>query len=238
MRVVWSWTLVCLVTGTGCVATDVGNPQDGDPVVSEIRLEAFEENDPRALTFADGMRITHAWIAIDEARFTPCEVVDVDGDDEELQVEGPVVTDLLTGTSFPGPFRPTGTKTVYCGFELDIRPLAASELPIGAPADLADTSMLVRGVRKDENPWVVRAQFEDTLELAGDVELRHDQVNRLVVGFAANTWISHRELSLLSGNPILIDPSVTPDIHDDFVDAVMESPRLFLDRVGGTLIAE
>lgn len=236
MRVLWPCTLVCFVA-FGCVATDVGNPQD-DPVVSEVRLEAYEETDPRALTFADGLRITHAWIAIDEARFTPCEVEVEDVDDEELEVEGPVVTDLLSGTSFPGPFRPTGTKTVYCGFELEIRPLDASELPAGAPAELAGASMLVRGLRKDNNPWVVRAEFEDALELEGDVELRTDQINRLVVGFAVNSWISQGDLSTLSGNPILIDPLTAPDLHDNFVDAVMESPRLFLDRVGGTLIAE
>ncbi len=252
--------LVLSVAMTGCVATDVGNPQTNEPVVSTeavVRIEAFEESLPNALTLQDGVVLTHAWLATSRVHLRSCDAEDppevnnapdgtvnnatngdttgADGDD--LDVESLNVTDLLSGTSFPNALAVGGTGRSFCGFEVEVRPLEDGEVPAGAPPELAGYSMLVRGLRKDGNPFVVRATLDATMELDGQILLSADSPNELVLGFAVNGWVTQGDLAALIGDPIVIDEASNSELYDAFEDTVVASPRLFRNVVGGAPIA-
>lgn len=242
------WCFPVLLWATGCVATDVGNPQD-EPSDAEIRVVVFEEEPdaaPTALSLSDGVEITHVWMAIDETRFSATcdDVEEAEGEteteteseeDEEVRQRELVVTDLVSGTSFPNPIAVMQPGTSFCAMRLRIRPVSAAELPAGAPAELAGYSMLVRGLRKDGTPFIVYANFDDELELGGEITLRTDAKSPFLIGFAANGWLPHRDLSPLPGDLIRIDAENHTLIYEAFRDAVSASPRLFHDDGDGIL---
>ena len=222
---------------TACVATDVGNPQTDEENESEVQLEAFEEEIRNALMLDDGIELTHAWVATERVSFEGCDTESETESEtqDELEYRVPSVTDLLSGTTFPAPIVVRERVASVCSLELEVRPLTAQELPQGAPADLAGHSMVVRGHRKDGNPFVVHATVTESFELEGDIDLLGR--NQFVVGFAVNGWITQSQIASLSGDPILIDSSTHEDVYDAFSDTVVDSLRLFRDEVGTTPIA-
>jgi hypothetical protein len=241
---------------SGCVATDVGNPQTEEKTQAEIRLQAYEEEHPAALTLSDEVTITHAWIAIDETTFEHCEdesetesaedesdtdssETDSESEDEYVLLQDAVVvSDLISGTSFPDPIRLGQSGTEFCKLSFIIRPVGADELPAGAPEDMIGYSMLVRGTRKDGTPFVVRAGFEEEVEMEGAIRLMSDQPEPLFLGFSANTWLPQRQLGALVGDLIEIDIDTNPMVYASFVEAVPSSARLFEDDGDGRLEPE
>lgn len=241
---------------SGCVATDVGNPQTDEETSAEIRLQAYEEELPSALTLDDEVTITHAWIAVDATMFKRCEAETADSEtdsesEESGESEAPetesddeqyvslqeevVVADLVSGTSFPHPIRLGQPGTTFCGLSFDIRPVGADEAPDGTPPDMLGYAMLVRGARKDGTPFIVRGGFERGVELDGDVQLVPESVDPFFLGFAANTWLSQAELGALGGDVIEIDIDQNVEVYESFLEAVPRSARLFEDDGDGTL---
>lgn len=233
-------TFVALMMASGCVATDVGNPQtDPVDVETEISLEAYvAEPPPNALALPDGVEITHAWVATNEIRFRKCDNDGDDDADDTATTTDPFVTDLLTGTSLPGAPGLSEPLATFCHLEFRVLPLDAASLPDGAPPDLAGLSVLVRGTRKDGNPFVLHAKFDEKLDLSGDIALSGDILNRLVVGFAANDWLTQGDLAAFTGNPILLDDETAPEVLDRFRDAFKRSAGLFREATSGTPLAE
>lgn len=243
---------IAVSIGSGCVATDVGNPQTDEETNAEIHVQAYEEETPSALTLDDELTITHAWMAIDETRLEACDDDESSGESEseseeseseeegefEERQRGIIVTDLISGTSFPHPIRLGQAGMVFCSLRLDIRPVGADEAPAGTPSDLRGYSMLVRGHRKDGTPFIVRGGFNEEVELEGEIELMPDAVDSLLLGFAANTWLSQRELGSLVGDVIEIDRESNAEVYRRFVESVPESARLFADDGDGRLQPE
>lgn len=229
---------------SGCVATDVGNPQTEPEVEAEVTLEAFEEELPNALNLDDGIELTHIWVATDRIDLTACESADSEAELEDESEDAPsefvepTVTDLLTGTSFPASPILALRGSNHCGFELRARPLLASELPAGAPADVAGASFVVRGLRKDGAPFLLRTTEAHEFELEGDIRLSADTRRRLSVGFAVNGWVRQADIGPLQGDPIRIDDETNTELLERFEDLVGESMRVFDGALGGVLLAD
>lgn len=246
MKALWILPLVF----TGCVATDVGNPQtDGqtDVTQGEIEFEAYEaEALANALMLDDGVELTEAWLVTDRVVLKPCDdsgdtgdtETETDSEDVEDQLGSITATELLTGTSYPASPLLNLSMADYCGFELRPSATDAAQLPQGAPDELSGLSMLVRGMRKDGTTFEVRSELEDSFDLDGGIHVDSGRVNRLVVGFAVNGWVNQRDLGPLTGEPIIISPDSNPTLYETFEETVSESARLFDGSTTRSPIAE
>ncbi len=230
------WVLLPSVLAA-CAVTDVGNPQtepEPEPeteVVVEVR--AFEANMPNALTLRSGIEITHAWVALDSFAVQPCEP---EGDDEEAEgaedlepiaIEGSVVVDLITGTSFPEPLRLTTIGRDFCGLSFEITEARRAQAP-SIPEDLDGLSVMVRGFRSDRTPFQVQADFSSSVEMEAEAVVEEGE--GLLLGFAADAWFDEKTLDSIDGPaPIMINVADNDAVYDAFREEFASSSWLFPD---------
>ena len=60
-------TALIMIFWMSCVGTEVGNPQT---IESEIDFDAYEHQDPRALTLESGISIDRAWLHIESIEWS------------------------------------------------------------------------------------------------------------------------------------------------------------------------
>ncbi len=215
---------------TGCVVTDVGNPQTTTPQETKtpLKLVAYDSSPktelPNALTLANGLEVTHAWVSIDELQAKSC---DVDGGEPADVTFAPFFVNLLTGQAFPEPINLASGDT-FCELSMELK-ASDDVLPGGVPADMRGLSVMIRAVRTDGTPVHVRADFSETLRLKGEVNLR--SLDALLVGFAANEWFDEDVQTLPAENGVvLVDPDTNADTYESFRDSFKNSSRLFRDE--------
>lgn len=214
---------------SGCVVTDVGNPQTSpEKTETPLKLVAYDSTAntdlANALTLAIGLEVTHAWVSIDELQAEGCEVNGVEPDELEF---APFFVDLISGRAYPEPIKLASDST-FCELSMEIKP-AEGVLPGGVPADMQGLSIMVRAIRRDGTPVQVRGDFSETLRLRGDVNLR--DMDSLFVGFAANEWFDENVQALLAEDgAVVIDPDTNTDTYDLFRASFKNSSRLFRDE--------
>ncbi len=216
------WTTIFLA---GCVVTDVGNPQDNvEDEPTTVEFEAYESSIPNALVLDSGIEVTNAWIVIDEAEAETCEV---NGEQVEVDYEGPIAVDLISGESFPRGLELSGAMS-FCELQIKIDS-PEGVLPPEAPDDLVDHSVLVRAKRADGVTVEIQQDFELELRLRGEVEIQ--SMRRLIVGFAANEWFSSDLVNAEAENGILrIDENNNTELGDEFQELFRRSSGLFEDE--------
>lgn len=209
---------------TSCVGTEVGNPQDTSV---SVEFGGYDRQQRGALTLANGVEISEAWLVFDELRLR--EAADCSGG-TQVDVDQAFAVELVSGQEFPGldAFRrPAGR---YCRLEMRLAEADPGELDSGVPSELAGLSILVRGSHDDGTPFVLRDDFNETFRLDGDFRLQ-DERDRLLVAFALDQWISPAQLDAAEGDTeIVIDENTNRDILDAFRDNVRRSAGLFRDR--------
>lgn len=229
----WKSLIAVLATllTTGCVGTDVGNPQDEPEQKAEVELRfaGYQESERDALTLAGGAKIDAAWLGLDRFRFRQASQCAEEG---AFDVAEPIAVDLLADEPSYDP--PMFTKPVgdYCQLDLGLARIGAPALPSNAPEALAENSMVVEGERSDGVRFKIHSRLDKQFYLQGALEnftLVEGQ-QTLIVGFALNRWINTRKLNDIEDeDPILIDEDHHADLLAEFQDAVQTSANLYED---------
>lgn len=204
--------------------TDVGNGR-------EIRLQirAYEEATQRSTTLQDGARVDELWMVVGRIRMTPG--ADCDSDDDKVDIEGPVVVDLLGETAPSMPLLIGSESGSFCQLRVAFEKATAEELPAGAPAGLAEQSVVMRGVRADGTPFEVISDVNDEYSLEakdGTFELPVGG-NPLFLAYELGAWMTALDLDNLTGDPILVSKDENSGNLSDFEDAVKGSAKLLRD---------
>lgn len=227
MKRLISICIVACVALTGCVGTDVGNPQEG---TSEVQLDAkgYQAAESNALTLPSGLRIDSAWISMSQFEFrsgngceTPSDVFDQ-----------PLLVDVIsneTVTPLPMFELPAGD---YCRLDAGFIPWDA-DVPEGAPDAIQGNSILVTGARSDGTEFVVRSDMDASLRLDAqdDSFALTDGPEALIIGFAFDEWFNENTLDAIDagGQEIVIDTNSNPAIYGQFNAALRRSSGLFRD---------
>lgn len=227
MKRLISICIVACVALTGCVGTDVGNPQEG---TSEVQLDAkgYQAAESNALTLPSGLRIDSAWISMSQFEFRQANDCTASGD----VVEQPILVDLIsnqTVTDRPVFSTPAGD---YCRLDVGFVPWT-TEVPEGAPAEIAGYSVVIEGARSDGTEFVVRSDMDMSLQLNaqnGAFGLARG-TQSLIIGFAIDEWFNETTLDAIDpdGSEIVIDSANNPSIYGQFNAALRRSGRLFRD---------
>ena len=216
--------LVAALASSGCVGTEVGNPQDNE---SEVTVEfTAEPQDPRALTLSNGIDISEAWMGVEEVGLresSRCE------DSERFDDESPFAVELITGEEIPGAAMLTQTATSFCRLELELESVAES-IP-GAPEALGEASIYMIGTLEDGTPFEVLAEVTETVRLQGPFDAAG--TTRLLVSFDLQNWLIPEDFEGIepdANGTLILDPEVAGDVNERIAQAVLESARLIRDN--------
>ena len=219
--------LILGACGGDQVGTSVGNPPR-----TTLDLVAFDGGGGAKRGNAAGITLDKAFIVVDRIRLR--DAARCEGDDR-VQVEGPLVADLLGGGVLPAPAPVPLAGRRFCRFEMRWKQLTpADTLPQGADPGLAGLSMLVEGRTASGKRFVLRGEFLEDFRLdarGGAFELP-GQKESLFVGFDHAGWFDAAAIEAGSGDPVIISKNDNKTIYMSFRDAVQRSARLFRDTDG------
>ena len=231
----WSSRGAALVTAlVACTAcgpqggTDVGN---GATVT--LQLEAYEDTaltQSQSITTAAGERIDAIWVAVDRLRFVPA--TNCDEAETEIDIEGPLVADLVGSGVLGGPPMFAVVGESFCELRLGFRELEAEVAPPGSPPDLVGSSIRVVGERADGAAFEVSSKLNERIELEASDDGAFSLTvgdNPLFIAFEVGSWMNALALDGLGPGPLVIDESQNSDRLDAFENAVTESIRLLRD---------
>ena len=193
------------------IASCAGGTETGNPFVStEIGLQVWS-SDPQAVAVsrgAGGTVIEEAWVSFSEFIFLgegEC------GDMTEFHTEaGPTLAaaDLAqAGTRIEIELE----AAVYCGLVVPLEKMTAdSELPEGAPQELSDHSIVVKGQRSDSVRFTLAFPEQDELELIGDPGPFSTDFSEegLLLSFDVSVWMEGVDLD---GAQLSMDGTVRID---------------------------
>lgn len=219
--------LLATATLTGCVGTDIGNPEQDSEVT--LDYEGYESEDPGALVLDSGITLEAAWIVVEAVQLS-----EVDGGctpPDNPDVQGPLVVELLTRREHPNTPVFTRLATDYCGLELRLTTATADILPADAPPELVGQSVLLSGLRADNLPFTLLADFNDSLSLSpnGDSFSLLPERDHLILAFDLRGWI---DASLLDGLLNLLGPitdATAPDLIAGLRASLTGSIHLYRD---------
>lgn len=213
-----------------------GGTETGNPALStEIALQVHS-TDPGAVAVNQGEGgsvVQQAWVSFgvfDFRRAGEC------GQMNEFENQaGPtlVVADLAEPSTRIG--LELGTDT-YCGLIVPLEKMT-TELPEGAPPELADHSIVVKGERADGVAFTLAYPEQDELELAGvggDFDLEADGEGLLLL-FDVSVWMDGVDLQnavFAPGNEIRIDAQNNPGLLEAFELNVECALELYRDGDG------
>ncbi len=241
-RTRWTTLLVAVtVAASGCVGTDVGNPQDDSPedrekTDAELRFEGVDRPpQPKALTLPGGFVLDEAWMAVDGAGLRP------DGECSERaprQADRSLVVDLLADETTRRTVLPEVEAGRYCGLDVYLAPVSESEHDEtdSLPGAMVGHSVLLAGERGDGTEFRLEADLERRIAIRADAEgfvLSPDRRQFLLVA-ALRSWIDRERLDEFADGdgPIVIDAERHPDAYEHFREAVGETIFLYRDTNG------
>ena len=223
-------TALSMIFWMSCVGTEVGNPQT---IESEIDFDAYEHQDPRALTLESGISIDRAWLHIESIEFR--DAADCDGQ-EVSQIQGPFAVDLLSGRELPEKPVLTHRGQGFCKTLLRLRTAADETLADGAPESLRDASLVVEGTYEDGTPFTIAAELNETYVITARDErgFAFDETTNPLVGLALNTLVEStlrdEKIEPLEDGSVVIDKMNNQSSLSGLRRDLRASLRLFDDR--------
>src|SRR5688500_4233465 len=205
-------SLAAFAVATACTGTDVGNPR------VELGLTAYNA----------GAEVQAAWMVVERIRLRPAS--DCEGG-AEVEVEGPLVIDLLAASPLAGIELEAGA---YCRLEVEWQTLDGAP-PADAPTELAGAAIVVTGPA--EGGFVIRSERNDELRLeaGGDGFTLDEATGALFVAFDLAVWldgIDFTSAEVGADGIIHIDDQDNSDLLDIFDDNVGDAADLFDDDDG------
>jgi len=218
--------MVALPALSGCNATETGNP------VTQQTLALTARSSSDEVATGDGsaapLRVRSAWILLGDMRFVKSSDCDR-GAGTRLDIEGPIAIELVGGRD---PLELELEAASYC--RVRVR-LEKAKNVAGAPAELDDHSIVLRGTRADHTEFVVSSRRNYDLELrarADGFDLPNAR-GAMILGFDLATWLGGVELESApasSNGTIEIDENGDPTRLDAFEEDVKQAMELFRDR--------
>lgn len=226
-RLLFSVFTAAAVTSCGPKAgTDVGN---GLTVKLNVQLAPEPTADKQASALAGGVVIDELWVATSKYRLSPG--IDCAHPDPKLDLPGLAVADLL-GEGFIGGARSFGAMgDTFCKLSFEFASAKPTDLPPGAPPELADASIFLRGHRADGVVFTVRSRAKEPVKLdakGGSFELEGAE-SALVIAFDVQAAINALELDALKGDPIVVDGTMNGPALKAFDKAIRDAVKLFSD---------
>jgi len=234
-RIAFTALVALLLTACGPEAgTAVGNGR-----TISFELQGYEDTSSTAtqsITLSSGTRLDTVYMVVERLRLVPgtdCGAEEDDNDDES-DIDGPFVANLLEGGVLDGAPGFTTESESFCRFRLKFKELDIAEAPAETPAELADQSIRITGTRSDGIAFTVESAVSDTFKLdatGGSFKLQPGE-HPFIVGYELSAWVSALALDTLNSDPIVINSRQNSDRLDVFEDAVKASARLFRDQNG------
>jgi hypothetical protein len=225
--------------------TDVGN---GAAV--RYNLRAYGQVSPdgaQPIVLPGGVEVDAVWVVAGSLRLKAvgaCAADDEDADDDggegdgaaarELRYDAPIVANLLDQGVLGEHPELEGAAGKYCQLQVSLEGLDAAALPPSAPAELAGSSVVVRGRRADGVAFVASTRSPIKLKLQAKrftFEVPNGD-NAHIVGFDLSAMVAALGLETLQGAAIVVDETSAPERVKAFDRAVKGSAKLFRDGDG------
>ena len=222
-------TVVMLLGFGACVGTEIGNPQDGVESEVTVKLQGMERGESQSLTLSNGIEIREAWLVVEEVRFRQGVFCDekIQTDFQEINV-----VDLISGAEYPGYEETRLDSGSYCRVEIMIGDVELEELPAGAPEELADLSILVRGTSPEGRDFEIRYDSSETIEFHGIFTLEPN-LQALMGVFFLDQWLTPEQLEDVNAEEeelFVISDDEAPEILEEFVEAFLLSGIMARDE--------
>jgi hypothetical protein len=222
------WILFGLAAcGGDKVGTSVGNPPN-----ATLELIAYDGSAGAKRTAAAGVTLEKAFIVVDRVRLRDAATCE---GDERVQIEGPLIADLLGGGVLPAPAPLPLAGRRFCRYEMRWKQLNPSDpLPAGADPALAGLSMLVEGRTAAGKRFRIDGEFLEEFRLdgrGGGFELPA-ATESLFVTFDYAAWIDAAAIDAVAEDPVVISRALNKELYMAFREAVRRSARLFRDADG------
>lgn len=224
--------MIAGLLGTACsdgptAGTDVGNGRSAIQV--DARGYGLPVASGESMVLESGERIDRLFVAVEGIRLEPgtsCE----SGGGGEIDVEGPLVADLLAQGFTGGPVRFDADSGMFCELRFTFHALSDPG-PSGLPPELAGLSIVVEGERADGSVFRIASDRGDELRLEAKDEAftLADPEEPLFLAFDLSSWIAAVDLSSLGPGPVEVSDDVNQDRLASFEEAVEISVRLFED---------
>lgn len=211
--------------------TDTGNP-------TALRIQFVGQGSAVTLTEA---RIVVKAIDFDPIPLCQTEVESPDegsNEDDDTNLPGPFVVDLLTNTSLPETDSFIILSGRFCEMDLDFDQLDEADVPDGIDADdsIVGNALILRGTRDDGTLFEVRLSQDDKFKLAagsddGFAIPGSETETRLFVGFDLDTWFTGVDLdsATISDGIVLMDDEHNTEERTVIIENIKQSARLFID---------
>lgn len=176
------------------LAACAGGSETGNPVAPPTRLSlGLYSSAAEVAGFSSGT----AGTVIDEAWVSFGELVFLEGDDCAMggDFDTTVPTLLVADLATPIEISVAAAEGNYCYMIVPLQRNTQGALPEGAPEELRDHSVVLRGRRQDGTPFILMHPERDELELVPlDGELPLHSGNRLLAWFDVAVWMDGVDL--------------------------------------------
>ncbi len=204
-----------LLLMTSCVPDPGGGGTDSG---NAFRAGLTVSGEGSTISGARGVQeVTSAHLLLEKIEFKTC--ADAQGDDDEIDYEGPFDVDLLAGLQLSE--IELGIDAI-CGLEL--------ETEVTGTGDLAGLTVLVEGISTAGVPFRVQSAMEFEVEVEGD-EVLGDALNAFALLFDVDLWFADADpdLGTVVGGEILISDTSNPTLLAAFEADLLTSARLALE---------
>lgn len=220
--------VIALAIGlAGCLGTETGNP----PATAQLGVDTHSSN-PAAVSVREergGIVVDEAWLALERLALVPaesCETMDV--------FPGAKLEAADHANPEPAFVDLEAESDSFCA--LRVRFVASAIVPAGAPSELSDHAIVIRGRRADGTPFEIwsRASIDVAVRsIEGSFALPEDESMRgLFLGFDVATWLS--DIGLGETSPdldgmIKVSSEHNADVLDAFESNLASGLELFRD---------
>lgn len=198
-----------LILASGCVGTDVGNPQDNNDVDVTITLETDFQTTTQTLE-AEGFSIIEA-----NATLFAVEMSNNCDADESALTEGPFPVDLLVAESIPVETQGPGA---YC----------KATFSFGEANKPLENWLEISGTLPDEREFRIEAQRSEKLIFNGrDSFVVDENGASFNLSFDALNWL--KDAALPDEDPVIISDTSNAALYNQFRQYFRDQSRLYKD---------
>ncbi|HKO51227.1 MAG TPA: hypothetical protein VJV79_26140 [Polyangiaceae bacterium] len=234
-RVAWLSSLGLLVLATGPLSSCSSGTETGNPTFqAELSYTAFSSAPSQVglSASASAAVVESAWLDLDTVglfRAGSCNAA------QRMALSVPA---LGVGDHAAGNHNATRFELnagFYCGLDLPFVRAAASDLA-GAPAVLADHSILIEGALADGTPFQILSSATPTVRLTADADIfaLDAAAARTLIAFDIAVWLSDLDFASAArtGDAIMISASENPDLLAQFERNLAGGVALYRDDDG------
>lgn len=220
-----------------CLGTEVGNPEDASV---SVQFEGVSQV-ASALSLSNGVTIDEVWISVGDLElWTPSKAQggDMCGGPKLTLAQSTTFVELISADELPGPLESSVDASQYCRAKLKLQtPQSKEALPEGAPEQLRDYTILVRGKRPDQTPFELRVRDQRVLWFEPSSAQKTFELGQgktdLLINFELAQWFDVDALAALEPDQegLLIIDSTGPQgaLARDFMKRFRQSARLVKD---------